>query len=163
MLKKNNGQMNYALNSVLMSLLRSFRSLRIFSNPWFAVITSSLDRNSNTWKLLLHILLNGLRRRFTLMSFAAPSAALAARMPLRSGLIADRQYTPSSTVASGKNFTAASAIACGGPGVTIGLLLNLCVAMNSLMTARMTDRMMIFRTVTEFSLFALRFFYLKLG
>jgi hypothetical protein len=97
------------------------------------------------------------------MSFAAPSAVLAARMPVMSGLIADRQYTPSSTAASGKNFTVASAAACGGPGVTIGLLLNLCVAMRDRMTARMTARMMIFRTVTEFSLFALRFFYLKLG
>lgn len=96
------------------------------------------------------------------MSFAVPSAALAARMPLRSGLIADRQYTPSSTAASGKNFTAASAMACGGLGVTIGLLLNLCVAIRVPMTARMTARMMIFRTVTEFSLFDFRF-YLKLG
>lgn len=156
--KKNNCDLNYALNSVLMSLLRSFRTLRIFSNPLFAVITSSLDRNSNTWKLLLHILLNGLRRRFTLRSFAVPSAALAVRMPLRSGLIADRQYTPSSTAASGKNFTAASATACGGPGVTIGLLQNLCVAMR----LRMSLQMMIFRTVTEISLFDFRC-YLKLG
>jgi len=106
---------------------------------------------------LLHILLNGLRRRFTLMSFAVPSAALTARMRLRSGLIADRQYIPSSTVASGKNFTDASAIACGGPGVTIGLFLNLYVVIRARMTARMTARMMIFRTVTEFSLFAFRF------
>ncbi len=96
------------------------------------------------------------------MSFAAPSVALAARMPLMSGLIADRQYIPSSTVASGKNFTAASAIACGGLGVTIGLLLNLCVAIRARIGARMTARMMIFRTVTEFSLFDFRF-YLKLG
>ena len=92
------------------------------------------------------------------MSFAVPSAALAVRMPLRSGLIADRQYTPSSTAASGKNFTAASAAACGGLGVTIGLLLNLCVAIKYPMSAPM----MIFRTVTEFSIFDLRF-YLKLG
>ncbi len=83
------------------------------------------------------------------MSFAVPSAALAVRMPLRSGLIADRQYTPSSTAASGKNFTAASAVACGGPGVTIGLLLNWCVAMKDPMRAPM----MIFRTVTEFWIF----------
>ena len=96
------------------------------------------------------------------MSFAAPSVALAARMPLRSGLIADRQYTPSSTAASGKNFTVASAMAFGGHGVTIGLLLNLCVAIRVRMTAPMTARMMIFRTVTEFSIFDFRF-YLKLG
>jgi hypothetical protein len=83
------------------------------------------------------------------MSFAVPSAALAVRMPLRSGLIADRQYTPSSTVASGKNFTTASAAARGGPGVTIGLLLNLCVAIKD----PMRTPMMIFRTVTEFSIF----------
>ena len=92
------------------------------------------------------------------MSFAVPSAALAVRMPLRSGLIADRQYTPSSTAASGKNFTAASAAACGGPGVTIGLLLNLCVALK----VRMRAPMRIFRTVTKFSIFDFRF-YLKLG
>ncbi len=88
------------------------------------------------------------------MSFAVPSAALAVRMPLRSGLIADRQYTPSSTAASGKNFTAASVAARGGPGVTIGLLLNLCVAMKDLMRAPM----MIFRTVREFSIFDFRFY-----
>jgi hypothetical protein len=75
-------------------------------------------------------------------------------MPLKSGLIADRQYTPSSTAASGKNFTAASAVACGGPGVTIGLLLNLCVAIKDPMRAPM----MIFRTVTEFSIFDFRFY-----
>jgi hypothetical protein len=92
------------------------------------------------------------------MNFAVPSAALAVRMPLRSGLIADRQYTPSSTAASGKNFTAASAAACGGPGVMIGLLLNLCVAMKD----RIRIPRMIFRTVTEFSIFDFRF-YLKLG
>ena len=92
------------------------------------------------------------------MSFAVPSAALAVRMPLRYGLIADRQYTPSSTAASGKNFTAASAAARGGPGVTIGLLLNLCVAIED----PMRTPMMIFRTVTEFSIFDFRF-YLKLG
>jgi hypothetical protein len=83
------------------------------------------------------------------MSFAVPSAVLAALMPLMSGLIADRQYTPSSTAGSGKNFTAASAAVCGGLGVAIDLLLNLCVAMR----ARMRGRMMIFRTVTEFSIF----------
>jgi len=88
------------------------------------------------------------------MSFAVPSAALAVRMPLRSGLIADRQYTPSSTAASGKNFTAASAAACGGPGVTIGPLLNLCVAIKD----PMRTPMMIFRTVTEFSIFDFRFY-----
>jgi hypothetical protein len=88
------------------------------------------------------------------MSFAVPSAALAVRMPLRSGLIADRQYIPSSTAASGKNFTAASAAACGGPGVTIGLLRNLCVAIKDPMRAPM----MIFRTVTEFSIFDFRFY-----
>lgn len=87
------------------------------------------------------------------MSFAAPSAALAARMPLMSGLIVDRQYIPSSTVANGKNFTAASAIPCGGHGVTIGLLLNLCVAIGTRMRALMRALMMIFRTVTEFSIF----------
>ena len=88
------------------------------------------------------------------MSFAVPSAALAVRMPLRSGLIADRQYTPSSTAASGKNFTTASAAACGGPGVTIGLLRNLCVAIKD----PMRTPMMIFRTVTEFSIFDFRFY-----
>ena len=88
------------------------------------------------------------------MSFAVPSAALAVRMPLRSGLIADRQYTPSSTAASGKNFTAVSATACGGPGVTIGLLLNLCVAIK----VRMRAPRMIFRTVTEFAIFDFRFY-----
>ena len=82
------------------------------------------------------------------MSFAVPSAVLAARMPMRSGLIADRQYTPSPTAASGKNFTAVSAVLCGGPGVAIGLLLNLCVAMR----ARMRVQMMIFRTVSRFSI-----------
>ena len=147
--KKNNWQINYALNSVLMSLLMSLLALWLFSNPWFAVITSSLDRNSNTWKLLLHILPNGLRRRFTLLSFAVPSALLAALMPMRSGLIVDRQYTPSPTVASGKNFTAAPVAACGGLGVAIGLLRNLCVAMR----ARMRARMMIFRRMSRFSIF----------
>ena len=88
------------------------------------------------------------------MSFAVPSAALAVRRPLRSGLIADRQYTPSSTAASGKNFTAASAAACGGPGVTIGLLLNWCVAPK----VRMRAPMRIFRTVTKFSIFDFRFY-----
>ena len=88
------------------------------------------------------------------MSFAVPSAALAVRRPLRSGLIADRQYTPSSTAASGKNFTTASAAACGGPGVTIGLLLNLCVAIEYPMRVPR----MIFRTVTEFSIFDFRFY-----
>ena len=88
------------------------------------------------------------------MSFAVPSAALAVRRPLRSGLIADRQYTPSSTAASGKNFTAVSAAACGGLGVTIGLLLNLCVALK----VRMRVPMRIFRTVTEFSIFDFRFY-----
>jgi hypothetical protein len=92
------------------------------------------------------------------MSFAVPSAALAVQMPLRSGLIADRQYTPSSTAASGKNFTAASAAAFGGPGVTIGLLLNLCVELK----VRIRAPMRIFRTVTKFSIFDFRF-YLKLG
>ena len=92
------------------------------------------------------------------MSFAVPSAVLAALMPLMSGLIADRQYTPSSTAASGKNFTAASAPVCGGLGVTIGLLLNLCVVRRS----RRRAQMMIFRRVTEFSIFDFRF-YLKLG
>ena len=87
------------------------------------------------------------------MSFAVPSAALAVRRPLRSGLIADRQYTPSSTAASGKNFTAASAAACAGPGVTIGLLLNWCVAIKDPMRVPR----MIFRTVTEFSIFDFRF------
>ena len=88
------------------------------------------------------------------MSFAVPSAALAVRRPLRSGLIADRQYTPSSTAASGKNFTTASVAARGGPGVTIGLLLNLCVAIKY----PMRTPMMIFRTVTEFSIFDFRFY-----
>ena len=88
------------------------------------------------------------------MSFAVPSAALAVRRPLRSGLIADRQYTPSSTAASGKNFTTASAAALGGHGVTIGLLLNLCVAIE----VRMRAPMMIFRTVTKFSIFDFRFY-----
>lgn len=130
----------------------------IFSHRWFAVITSSLNRKSNTWKLLLHILPNGLLRRFTLLSFAVRSALLAARMPLRSGLIADRQYTLSSTAASGKNFTAASAAACGGPGVTIGLLRNLCVTMKY----RMRAPMMIFRRMSRFSILDFRF-YNKLG
>ena len=71
------------------------------------------------------------------MSFAVPSALLAARMPLRSGLIVDRQYTLSPTVASGKNFTAASVAMYGGLGVAIGLLLNLCVTMRARMRALM--------------------------
>ena len=144
--KKNNCHRNYALNSVLMPLLMSLPPKRIFSNPRFAVITSSLKETRNTWKLLLHILPNGLRRRFTLLSLAVPSALLAARMPMRFGLIADRQYTPSSTAASGKNFTAAPAAACGGPGVAIVPLLSLCVAMR----VRMRTRMMIFRLILDF-------------
>ena len=140
--QKDNSQINYALNSVFMSL----RNLRILSNPWFAVITSSLDKNSNTWKLLLHILPNGLRLRFTLLRFAVPSALLAARRPTRSGLIADRQYTPSPTAASGKNFTAARVAPCGGLGVAIGLLRNLCVRMRTPMGAPM----MIFRVIFDF-------------
>jgi hypothetical protein len=42
----------------------------------------------------------------------------------------------------------------GGPGVTIGLLLNLCVVIK----VRMRVPMMIFRTVTEFSIFDFRFY-----
>jgi hypothetical protein len=53
------------------------------------------------------------------MSFVVPSAVLAVRRLAKSGLIADRQYTPSLTVASGRNFTTACVVACGGPGVAI--------------------------------------------
>ena len=97
---------------------------------------------------MLQILPNGLRRRFTLLSFAVPSALLAARMPLRFGLIVDRQYTLSLTVGSGKNFTAASVVMYGGLGVAIDLLLNLCVKMRALIGALM----MIFRIMSRFSI-----------
>jgi hypothetical protein len=66
-------------------------------------------------------------------------------MPLRFGLIVDRQYTPSQTVGSGKNFTAASVAMYGGLGVAIGLLLNLCVKMR----VRIRALMMIFRRIFD--------------
>ena len=65
---------------------------------------------------------------------------------MMSGLIVDRQYTPSPTAASGKNFTAVSVAACGGHGVAIGLLRNLCVAMITPMRLQMT----IFRLIFNF-------------
>jgi len=67
-------------------------------------------------------------------------------MLMKSGLIVDRQYTPSPTTASGKNFTAVGVALCGGLGVAIDLLLNLCVAMR----APMRLQMMIFRVIFDF-------------
>ena len=54
-----------------------------------------------------------------------------------SGLIGDRQYTLSLTVASGRNFIAVSAVACGGLGVAIDPLLNLCALMRLQRRAQM--------------------------
>ncbi len=56
---------------------------------------------------------------------------------MRSGLIADRQYTLNSTAASGRSFIVVSALVSGGLGVAIGLLLSWCVAMTAWMRVLM--------------------------
>ena len=82
----------------------------------------------------------GQLRRNTLLSFPAPTVVQVVRRRYGSGLIGDRQSTPKPTVANGKNFTSASVVLLGGPGVAIAPRQNSPPAMTVLLTMRFFNR-----------------------
>ena len=82
----------------------------------------------------------GQLRRNTLLSFPAPNVAQAVRRRYEFGSIGDRQSTLKPTVANGKNFTSASVVVLGGPGVAIAPPQNSLPAMTVVLMMRFFNR-----------------------